>query len=483
MSTRISSLSIRTTLPSTTSPCLKLLMSRVLLGEELLHRRRLGAEVARGAGSGSSSGSSPRRRARRRHQSASTAAVAATGASAVGRGTSAACVSATASSAARPRAAAASAASAASGASAGGDAVASATAVVRRARPRPAPRRARRSSAARAPRSAVGRRTARRGAASVGGSSDAVVGRRCRPRRRSDLWRARRRRQPPRRSVRAPGWLPGRLPPAPAPSRPACLRSSVWSLLVDIVPGNANGLGRRPGRVRNDRDVVRGRLARGPLPFARKWLGRVFSWAAFRSRESLAQRVLAATIGRPCPNCPTSPSSPRRFAPPSRAVRDRPRRPRRRSPCAARRPSSTALVGQRLRRASGGGASSCSLDFERDRGRRQPDADRPVPARRAGRQACRRRRPSSSASAPRDGRAAEAAPLDARRRLDAGRRAARSRCAIATRRRWARSTCCRRASPRTVPGLTDGELGPDADDPALDARRLATADPASTRAS
>ena len=54
MSTRISSLSIRTTLPSTTSPCLKLLMSRVLLGEQLLHRRRLGPSGARGdAGSSS----------------------------------------------------------------------------------------------------------------------------------------------------------------------------------------------------------------------------------------------------------------------------------------------------------------------------------------------------------------------------------------------------------------------------------------------
>ena len=59
----------------------------------------------------------------------------------------------------------------------------------------------------------------------------------------------------------------------------------------------------------------------------------------------------------------------------------------------------------------------------------------------------------------------------ARRRGPSAPTGCRRRCppprsATATRRRWARSTCCRRArSP--VPGLDDGELGPDADDPAL----------------
>ncbi len=41
---------MRTIVPSTTSPCLKLLMSRVLLGEQLLHRRGLGAGRPRGDG-------------------------------------------------------------------------------------------------------------------------------------------------------------------------------------------------------------------------------------------------------------------------------------------------------------------------------------------------------------------------------------------------------------------------------------------------
>ncbi len=43
----------------------------------------------------------------------------------------------------------------------------------------------------------------------------------------------------------------------------------------------------------------------------------------------------------------------------------------------------------------------------------------------------------------------------------------RSRSATATRPRWARSTCCRPASTAPCPGLGAGEMGPDADDPAL----------------
>ena len=43
----------------------------------------------------------------------------------------------------------------------------------------------------------------------------------------------------------------------------------------------------------------------------------------------------------------------------------------------------------------------------------------------------------------------------------------RSRSAIATRRRWARSIWCRRASTRPIPGRGPGEKGPDALDPAL----------------
>ena len=57
--------------------------------------------------------------------------------------------------------------------------------------------------------------------------------------------------------------------------------------------------------------------------------------------------------------------------------------------------------------------------------------------------------------------------VDARRGLDADGRRRRSRSATATRPRWARSTCSRPGVERTVPGLEDGEQGPDADDPAL----------------
>ena len=129
---------------------------------------------------------------------------------------------------------------------------------------------------------------------------------------------------------------------------------------------------------------------------------------------------LAATIGRPCPNCPTSRSSPRPSTRPSRAVPSPPPRRPGRSPSAARRPSSTrssgsALVDLRRR----GKFLIARLRSRSDR--LQPDADRPVPAGGARRRSCRRRRRSSSGSA--SARARRATPPAGRAaRLDAGRR-------------------------------------------------------------
>ena len=244
MSTRISSLSMRTTVPSTTSPCLKLRMSPVcsLSSSSIV----VGSGPVTSAGRGLLGSSS------------------AAGASASIR---------------RRRAPAAEAASAA-GASSGGGASSSA-AVPRRRQLRlggRAPRRRRFGDArgghlgpsaagalrglgrgglrGRRPRRRVRPRRRRLGYGRrprlVGTASAVFV--RCGAARRPDVSggsgrRARRRRRPPRRSARAPGWSPGRLPPAPAPSRPACLRSSVlvisWSWMSPEITQRPE---QRPGR-------------------------------------------------------------------------------------------------------------------------------------------------------------------------------------------------------------------------------------------
>ena len=224
-------------------------------------------------------------------------------------------------------------------------------------------------------------------------------------------------------------------------------------------------------------------LGRGPLPSWRSWRGRVFSCAAFRSRESLAQRFSRlqsagrARIARP------RRSSPRRSTPPSPAVRSPPsRRP---GPLAVRGTPAEleALVGQRLIDIRRRGKFLLARPRPRPR-RRQPDAHRPLPARRAGREAADEDRGRPRRSAPRDGRRRSDRPR--------GRSGATWMPAddAAGRGPLPRPDpdgqglpAAGRASTRPVPGLDDGELGPDADDPGADARRLAAADPPPSRAS
>ena len=310
MSTRISSLSMRTTVPSTTSPCLKLLMSESCSASSSSIVVGSGPVARRGAGrlglGSSSAAASARRRVvglgRRRDSAASAAAGCVGVAGVVGRRR-------------------------------------------RRRRRRPRPRRPSRRRPRRSARGGLG--AARRlGSGRLRG--------RGRPRRSaaaaaaSDVARP----APPRargvdrrgcggvpRSGSAGGGLVGdgdrrdgllgrlgiarrRSPPAPARSRPAALRSRCRVSCRWIRPENHERPEPRPGRVwrRSRWSVVT--LARGPLLRARRGLRRRSSAVrASVGRESLARGFRAATIAAPCPSCPTSTSSPTRSTPPSRAGR------------------------------------------------------------------------------------------------------------------------------------------------------------------
>ena len=199
---------------------------RVLLGQELLHRRRLRAE----------------RRGRARAPRSSSLAA---GASAVSSALSG--IDSGGSRRRPPR-------------RRGASVAAASTAVGARRRPGARPRMpARPLAAARPP----PRAPPRRGASSGVGRGVVSTGRR-----RSASGAVRRgssamvagssRRRPPRRCSRAPDRRRWRWPPAPARSRPAALRSRVWSLLVvDLRPRITNGLSDAQAVFRNDQ-VVRG---------------------------------------------------------------------------------------------------------------------------------------------------------------------------------------------------------------------------------
>ena len=310
---------------------------RVLLGEELLHRRRLGAEVADGAGSGSSSspaaGASAvssslrasvglcRHRSRRQRLAS------------VRRLSPGASVGASAGASRwlpRSRRAGGLGGVRARGLCDRGRGSADRRRLDLGLRPtRPAPR------STQWPRH---HRLTQRPWPSLGGG-------RCggwgllrgvgRPRR----WRARLRRRPPRgplgRLLRVRG---NRLRLRRGPALLFFGQLSCLSCSVDV-PEIQRGLGSAQAVVRNDEMTVRG------------------DWAAVLSLRGEAgvddlqlcclpepgessTRFLAATIGRPCPNCPISPLSPRHSTLPSSAVRSRPWPPLDPSPCGGRRPSS-----------------------------------------------------------------------------------------------------------------------------------------------
>ena len=175
--------------------------------------------------------------------------------------------------------------------------------------------------------------------------------------------------------------------------------------------------------------------------------------------------VLAATIGRPCPNCPTSPSSPRRFEPPW-SGRPSP-------PAAAPAPLAVrgtpaeleALVGQRLRRHP----ATWQVPAHRPRAGSRSSFN-PMLTGRFQLAAPGDKLPTKTAvvlglrSARRP--AAEAGSLDARRRLDAGRRR-RGRGPLPRPDADGQGLPAAGGRRATVPGLTTGSSGPDADDPAL----------------
>ena len=290
MSTRISSLSIRTTCALDDVAVLEALDVGVLLGEQLLHRRRLGAEVARGAGDRLGASSSP---------AAGASAVSSTSArrssrGGVGVGGLGGGVGLGGRCGGVGSALGGSLGRVGSGSAVGVGRGSAAARRRRRLGRRPAPRRRRRPRRSR-PRRRVGgvRRSARGvsrrrsvGARRAGGGlvgdgdgRDGLLGR-----------------------LVGVGGDRLRLP---ARSRPAALRSSVWSLLVDrFAPRIDERPERRSGRgpKRSEWSVVIGPAVRS---FVVEWPGRRSSAVLpLEGRESLAQRFCAATIARPCPNCP-----------------------------------------------------------------------------------------------------------------------------------------------------------------------------------
>ena len=122
-------------------------------------------------------------------------------------------------------------------------------------------------------------------------------GRRC-------WWRARRRRRPPRRCLRTPGRRRRRWPPAPAWSRPAGCRSTFWSLLVmDSRPRITNGLSDAQA-VSETIEVVRGDRLRGPLLRASNGSMSLVRCPCPLGPGESSTGLPTATIAAPCPNCP-----------------------------------------------------------------------------------------------------------------------------------------------------------------------------------
>ena len=336
MSTRISSLSIRTTVPSTTSPCLKLLMSESCSARSSSIVVGSGPR-SRGAGAGSSASSS----------SAAVGASAVSSASQLRRQ--------------RHRRGRATATSPM------GDSSAAVAASSRRRARRCWQRRVgvgraraprRRSAGARRRRRLgvdrrrfrLGRRIGRGGRLGrhghSAGATSWVAGAAS-----AAGWSAGSSATAVAAAVRSGFWPVGsrRRPRAGRP-RPAVLRSTVWSLLSVKSPDTTTARA-TPGPGSRRSAVVRGDGPRS-APFVASWRGTSSSAVCPLGPGESSTAFHAATIGRPCPNCPTWRSSPRPSTLPSRAVRSPPSTRPDRSPSAERRPSSTALVGQRARRAA-----------------------------------------------------------------------------------------------------------------------------------
>ncbi len=157
-----------------------------------------------------------------------------------------------------------------------------------------------------------------------------------------------------------------------------------------------------------------------------------------------------------------------RITRPQRRRRSVPRRPGRSADRArggagaARRPRDAERAGRARRPAADPDRPPREVPSDRPRARpdrRQPDADRPVPAGRSERQATNEDGRGDRVRATLVGPAVGPGRLDARRVVAAAPTRTRSRSAIGTRPRWARSTCSRPASTGPCPVWTTS-LGP-----------------------
>ena len=178
----------------------------------------------------------------------------------------------------------------------------------------------------------------------------------------------------------------------------------------------------------------------------------------------------------PCLSCPIWRSSPTLSTLPCPAEPCRRGQHRSHWSCAARPPSSTAFVGQRLIEVWRRG-KFLVFQFERDRIAAQPDADRPARVGRTETKPLAEQRGGAHASARRGRwrrRVRAACPPGPGARIGCPGLAAASRCATATRPAWASSTCCR--TGRAARGCRLGGAGAGRGRPGADSRRVAGAD-------
>ena len=446
MSTRISSLSIRTTLPSTTSPCLKLLMSESCSASS--------SSIVVGSGPSSRAGAAPprprwrraHRRCRRRSSAATRSADAVAAGALGGRSAAAPRRQASSASVAARRPAASAAALAGVSASSAGALDAGPASVARRCAARRLGAVGLGSSGARCGGRRRRRRSGSRGRRGlVAGSSATATAATVS----SDAWSA----------AEAIASGSGAVPPC-------CSSVKVVGLSCGgFAPENHERPERRSSRVRYVQ-VVRGDRLRGPLLRASSGLSVALQLSCLLGPGESSTRLSTATIARAVPELPdlTVVADALHAALAGRTVRLGRRRPDP-LPCGARRPSWPALVGQRVRVHPP--ARQVPADRSRaGRDRRQPDADRAVPAGRARATSCRPRRRSCWASGhgparPRDAaRWTRGAPW-----LPADDAPAEVRYRDPT--QMGKIYLQPAGVERDVPGLGGPDQGPDADDPAL----------------
>ena len=256
------------------------------------------------------------------------------------------------------------------------------------------------------------------------------------------------------RSARTPGRRRRRWPPAPARSRPAA--SSVNVLVTPgrgFAPENHERPERRSSRVRRRSRWSVVIVAPRSAPSCSNGLMSLFSCPASRGRESLAHALLDGYNRRAVPELPdlTVVADALHAALAGRpiAVAEAPGPARRaghaRRARGARRPAASSASARR--------GKFLLIDLDRDRIVVNPMLTGRFQLAAPGDEAADQDRGRARVRAARRRRRADAAAWTRGRRLAAGRRRARRRSAIATRPRWARSTCVPAGVDRPVPGL------------------------------